>query len=397
MTVDSAETKMARNSHLYPSPQPRQSGSGGAGQWLVFILVGGLSGFYFSHFGIPSNFESALLDWFVMLLMVVLAIWVQTLIHEVGHVVAGYLVGKRLIAGGMGPLRLVRMAEGWRLQWVGSVQGIGGFAAMYTPHDQIEKRRHNAVFILGGPAANLIAAGLSLMALLVISPEATLLRQLLDWLLIIGLVFALVNLMPFKVGGWSTDGRTLLNLLREDATLPTQLKLSQLLALGMAGVRPRDWPADLIPASPTESTPEELRMASHLFRMELALDTGDRALSEQCAAELAANLWDSPDGQRQGIAVLMALHAAWFLEDRDLLEAWLTHIQGGLVRQDCALAVLQAESGRLAGDRDTMLEALRRAEAALQTVLDEASRQQFRERITDLTGTADLDEVRPGH
>lgn len=381
---------MTENAHLYPSPRPKQNGSGGAAQWVVFILAGGLAGYFFAHF------ELTLLNLPVILLMSLLAVWLQTLIHEAGHVIAGSLGGKRLIAAGMGPLRLLRVEGGWRLQWAGSLQGIGGFAAMYTPHGKIETRRHTAVFILGGPLANLFAVGICLIMLFGISPETTLLLQFLYWQIGIGLVFAGVNLLPLRVGGWCTDGHQLLSLLREDSTIPFQLQLSQLIALSMAGVRPRHWPEDLIPARPTESDPAEQRIAIQFFRMELALDTGNGALAEECAAELAPMLWDMPDGQRQGIAVLIALHAAWFLEDRDLLEAWLSLIQGGLVKPDCARAVLEAESGRLAGDKRTMLQALNRAEAALPSVIDKASRQQFQERIADLTRAASLHETRTG-
>jgi len=122
--------------------------------------------------------------------------------------------------------------------------------------------------------------------------------------------------------------------------------------------------------------------------MELALDTGATELADGCARQLAANFWEYPDGQRQGVAVLVALHAAWTLEDRELIEAWLPHSVGGLVRQDCARALLAAESCRLAGDFDGMRTNIDQSRAALDSVIDEASRSQFSERLDYLTGLA---------
>src|SRR5690606_35515787 len=56
--------------------------------------------------------------------------WLQLLLHEAGHALAGLLVGRRFVGAGVGPLRLERGQGTWMLRWGGGVGGIGGFAAM---------------------------------------------------------------------------------------------------------------------------------------------------------------------------------------------------------------------------------------------------------------------------
>ena len=364
------------NAGLYPTPPPERVRGSAGWQFFAWVIGGALVGFLLAHFDVSLSLpiERGQVSLPVTLVAILLALWLQILLHEAGHVVAGRLGGKQLIVAGLGPWRLQRQDEHWHVQWVGQVQGISGFAAMYTPHGQVEGKRETALFMLGGPLGNLVGTGLAMILVAMLPEGAYWLRELTYWLFAFGLVLAAINLVPFNTGGWHSDGH-------------------QLLALSMAGIRPRDWPQELVPTAPSETDPLAARFGSHFFRMELALDTGNTELGAECAAALAEDYWRMPDGQRQGAAVQLALYAAWFLADRELLEAWRPHVSGGLIRQDCVQALLESESARLAGDRQAMLEALERAEKALPAVIDEVSRAQFRERIDQLASQPGASQV----
>ncbi len=379
------------NADLYPLPPPEQTRGKAGWQFVYWVLGGALVGFLLAHFDMTLSlpFDRDHVSLPTILVSILLALWLQVLIHEAGHVVAGRLGGKRLLVAGFGPWRLLRQDGRWHIQWVGQIQGISGFAAMYTPHGHTERKSQAALFMLGGPLGNLVGAGLAVILAPMLPDGASWLRELAFWLFVMGLVTAALNLLPLNVGGWRSDGHQLLALLRNDPSVTAEMQRGQLLALTMAGIRPREWPQELVPAAPGETDSPAARFGSQFFRMELALDTGDTKLAGECAAALAGDFWHMPDGQRQGAAVLLALHAAWFLEDRDLLEAWLEHVCGGLVRQDCAKALLEAEAARLSRQPEVMQEALERAEATLSGVIDEVSRTQFRERINELAGRAD--------
>lgn len=46
----------------------------------------------------------------------VLIVWLQIVWHEAGHAIGGLLSGHRALAFGVGPLRLERQGERWRLR-----------------------------------------------------------------------------------------------------------------------------------------------------------------------------------------------------------------------------------------------------------------------------------------
>src|SRR5690606_14281191 len=105
-----------RDDALYPraaepasAPQPTSRGMQLV-QWVMggiggFALVAGLDAF-------ADDVSFPLLA--AMLALAIAMLWLQVLVHEAGHALAGVLVGRRLVAAGIGPLRLERgVGAGW--------------------------------------------------------------------------------------------------------------------------------------------------------------------------------------------------------------------------------------------------------------------------------------------
>src|SRR5690606_31328899 len=82
-------------------------------------------------------------------------------------------------------------------------------------------------------------------------------------------VLGLANLVPFHSQGWRSDGRGLLDLLQRSPQAELQQRLHQLLALNMAGIRPRDWPAGLLPAPLVGATSSPM-LATNIELMRLS-------------------------------------------------------------------------------------------------------------------------------
>ena len=350
-------------------------------QWLVGGLLGG---------GVTLGLMLAVgeLDGADLLLIagaIMLVGWLQLLLHEAGHALAGLAVGLRPLALGVGPLRAERGGDGWRLRWAGNIAGIGGFALL-LPRDDTQGPRQAAVYVLGGPLANLLSAALAWAAI-----EAGLADSwpwlALAWITVaVGLALGLANLVPFLAGGWSSDGRQLLKLWQGSDEARLSATLGRLAGLAMLGVRPRDWPASLSLGFKLDDAPQGVGDALARCQLVRAIDTGDfdDPAAAEAAARLAAGFWHGPDGMRQINALLLA---RWLLDTSGGVEraaAWCELGEGGLLDQTASRAALRARIALERGDAGEARRQLALAEQAAPRVPDAAGQAMLAESLAEL-------------
>ena len=308
----------------------------------------------------------------VVVLALLLAIWLQLLIHETGHALAALSRGYRAMAFGAGPLRLERGQAGWRFHVAKNVGGIGGFAALLPPADARHPRVDDAIYLAGGPLANLLAAALSFAALGWTEP-GTVAATLLGSFAAFGVLIGALNLVPFTSAGWRSDGLGLLDLWRRPELVAGYRRVQQVGALQLTGTRPRDWPDALVPELPPPDADPHLRRGVALLRLSRALDREQPAPAREAATTLAADWAEAPDGMRQVIALSLAAHGALVERDPALVEAWLGHTDGGLYDLSASRRWLAAEAAALRGDLAGARVAIAEARAALGRVQDPAS------------------------
>lgn len=323
------------------------------------------------------------------LLLVVFALlvvgWLQVLLHEAGHALAGLAVGLRLLAVGVGPLRAERGATGWRIHWAGSIRGIGGFALL-LPRDESQGRWQAAVYLLGGPLANLFAAGLAWAALRAGLADAMPWLAL-AWITVaIGLVLGLANLVPMLAGGWSSDGRQLLKLWQGSEEARLSATLARIGGLAMLGVRPRDWPPTLSLEFRLDDAPQGVGDALARCQLVHAIDTHafDDPIAAAAAARLAGGFWQGPDGLRQFNALLLA---RWVLDtsgDVELADAWCALSEGGILDQGASRAALRARIALARGDAGEAQRQLALAEQLAPRVPDAAGQAMLAESLAEL-------------
>lgn len=325
---------------------------------------------------------------FLLFVAFVASIWLHILIHEAGHAVAGLAGGLRAVAFGVGPLRMERGADGWRLRWGGSVAGISGFAMLLPPADAVPRRREQALYLLGGPLANLLVAAPVLVAAGLAPAGPGLLAAYAFGAA--GVLIGVVNLVPFKTAGWLSDGAGLRLLYRDPAAAMEGFRVQQLVQASMDGRRPRDWPSVLLPTAPLPAAPSTevspWANAAALLRLSAAIDRGDVAEARACAAFLVAAWPEASPPERPGIALSMAVHAALVEDDLGLLRAWRPLATGGLLDQTCHEAWLDAEIALREGRTDDARALVAKARAALPRVHDGGTRIAVAERLDALDG-----------
>ncbi len=313
-----------------------------------------------------------------------LMLWPQVLLHEGGHALAGLARGMQPLAFGVGPWRWERGGDRWRLRRGGHVRGVSGFAILLPRGERGQSRFDQFAYLIGGPAANLTTLA-AVLVLLPLTTDAPVAASFLAGTGAGAATLGLINLLPFETHGWRSDGRNILDLFRRSPDAERARRVRATLGLVSAGVRPRDWPAAILPELPDERTaPPDLvgiQAASQLLAH--ALDRGDAVLARRCARLLAVGHAAVPEAMRPHVAIGMASFAACIERDRELLAAWRELSEGGLFDLSAIRAWLDAELAMLSGDR-----------AGVQTAL--ATARALRTRVPDEVTALQLDELLVG-
>lgn len=344
---------------------PRQAALG----LLPFFAGGALVGAGVAYLGLPLLSGVGL----PALTAFVIAIWPNVILHEAGHALAGLARGMKLVAFGVGPLRVERgNQDHWRLRRGGGVRGLGGFAAMHPPAGRETGRIDEALLLAGGPVANLLVAALCLW-LGTLPAAASLVSQVATGFGASALFLGVANLIPFSSQGWRSDGRGLLDLLRRSPHAALQQRVNQMVALSMAGVRPRLWPAGLVPDASADGVSPLLAASADAMRLAHATDSGDAAAAARAADDMARRFWTLPEAIRPPVAVGVAGYAARITRDARQLRAWRGHCDGtSLLELTPYLHWLDAELAMLEGDRQRARTEVASARATMARVHDAA-------------------------
>ena len=314
-------------------------------------------------------------------LALLVAFPLQLIAHELGHALAGRLMGGYLLRFVIGPWRGSRFRSGFRWKRVRSLKGIGGFVQTLMPADSRFKRAMS-VMLLGGPLANL---SLATLAWLIIYFGAYWPLQVFSAaILLFGLLLGVLNLVPFKVSGFMTDGAQLLQLWRKPEALANALRTTRIARASVDGLRPRDFDKHDVAAFDPEKVTGMERFVALLVHFSVAADSGDIPKARDFLQRALAD-WDSwPDGFRQLLAVSQAMLSAEVDADPVAARAWLAKAEGGLV-EDFQLAWIEAQIAQLEGrmgDRDRHLQELQRCLADTVYLGDERV---YREKLAALT------------
>jgi hypothetical protein len=170
-----------------------------------------------------------------LVLMFLLACFVAVVIHEFGHLTAGWWMGFRFESVRFGPIEITRplrfsLSRG---SW-GVVNGL----------TRMEPTRFNAirvrmfVMIVGGCIANM-ASGFTIALL----PRSTF---FLIALAMVSFGFGISNLVPFEAASFSSDGKRILSLVRPDAAWKRVIAMKKIAAQLRKSVSPAEIQPDVI-------------------------------------------------------------------------------------------------------------------------------------------------------
>lgn len=225
------------------------------------------------------------------LLAIPACVFAATAIHELGHLAAGWAVGFRFALISIGPVLLMRRADGWKFGWYGQMGWTGGYAGA-TVSDLHLLRARRMIFAAGGPLANLAGVPVFLCLYFLGAGRSW------GWsgdlsltLALISLYLFLLSAIPLESEGFETDGKSFLSLLLLNPAGKRTVALSGCLLSDTQLLRPKDWPSqwvkDLL-ADPDGSRRFQsacyMAYLHHLDRAELSAASGALAHLERLMA-----------------------------------------------------------------------------------------------------------------
>ena len=249
-------------------------------------------------------------------------------VHECGHLLAGWLVGFRFSRIAIGPFCLKIEHGKLKVEARGRLTGAAGYAGMHV--NKVRRLRHRLlVFTAGGPAANLLAAA-AIGAVLAYSP----LGSLNNWVSLpaalfaqISLIIGLVNLIPFSVGALFSDGARMAILYRSRPRARRWISVAALGDQTRQGVRPKQLKRTWLNAASSVHDGSVDDFAGNWLAYAAASDRKDddaAALHLERCLELMHLLGPS----MQTMASLeAAVFTAWSRRNAELAQTWVDRVK----------------------------------------------------------------------
>ena len=208
---------------------------------LVTVLWGILLGLLFAAVFVhddQTNARNPAANFMILFYFAVI-FWV-IVVHECGHLLAGWMVGFRFSRVAIGPFCLKIEHGRLKVEARGRLTGAAGYAGMHV--NKVRRlRRRLRVFTAGGPLANLLSFALVTVLLDHLPPG---MRNPWIWLPAglfaqISLIIGLINLIPFSVGALFTDGARIAMLCRSRSRARRWISVAAMGEQTQKGVRPK--------------------------------------------------------------------------------------------------------------------------------------------------------------
>ena len=182
----------------------------------IFLPIGFLGGYLmgrsFVRFSASLSGMPDVLILLSLLLFLFLAVFLQIILHETGHLVCGLLTGYRFSSFRIGSWMLIKESGRLRLKTL-SIAGTGG-QCLLLPPEWSEGKSPYVLYHMGGALMNFLT-GVLFLLLYLYCPAHALVSALFGALAITGFAIGIMNAVPLRLALLDNDGNTL-HLLRKD-------------------------------------------------------------------------------------------------------------------------------------------------------------------------------------
>jgi hypothetical protein len=288
-----------------------------------------------------------------VLLPIVAWLPVCVALHEVGHLLAGLLVGwefRYLLAG---PLAISKEAKGLEFS-LAHRRLLGGGRVLMVPRGLESLRRNQLIVIAGGP---IITAVMFIPVLVLPWNQFTI------GLCVANALVAIGSWAPMTIGAEAADAKLFIRFARSPSE--SFAAISQLWALDYAGTKPSDWPPQLVNRLALRVEDDSCGTAARQLRYLYLRECGDSSeASVALESVLAVANKLTPDERRRYFSEA-AFFQGVFRRNSALAKEWLDEARRVKVSlperdwEDYALAAIAVAEGQPEAARPHFLRVIR--------------------------------------
>ena len=234
---------------------------------LIGAIIGGLSGF----FGVQCLDKNSISDIEFVIIVAgsILAIYLQLILHEAGHLIFGLLSGYEFVSFRVGSITIYKK-DGKTHIGSYKLAGTGGQCLM-APPDLVNEKIPYVLFNFGGVIINIVTS-IFIVVVLVTMEVQPVLKAILFVFIAMGVFAALTNGIPLHISGIDNDGYNALSLGKNPEALRAfwlQLKVNQMLT---EGERLKDMPEEWFEKPSEEGMQNNMIAALEAMRCNRLLD-----------------------------------------------------------------------------------------------------------------------------
>ena len=240
---------------------------------VFFVLMGAACGFlmvmYIDKFTTQRTIHEEVLSLIGLLLVMYVAILVQMIVHEAGHLVFGLLSGYKFSSFRIFSFMWVKEEDKIKLRRL-SIAGTGGQCLM-TPPDMVDGKIPIVSYNIGGALMNIIV-GVVFLGLFFSFENVPFLSTVMLMFAVIGFILALMNGIPMRLGTVDNDGYNAFALTRNAEAMRSfwvQMKTNEQIA---KGVRLMDMPDEWFAVPSDEAMKNSMVVVIGVFACNRLMD-----------------------------------------------------------------------------------------------------------------------------
>lgn len=226
----------------------------------------------------------------MMLISLILSIFLQTILHEGGHLSGGLVTGYKFVSFRVFDLTLIRENGHFRIKRF-NIGGTGG-QCLLSPPDVAYEEMPYFWYNAGGVLMNLFTAIIASVGWLY--SVVTFVDIFLLYFFLCGFFFAFLNGIPMKIGGITNDAYNIV-LMRKD--ISTRKYLAQQLAINaeiQKGIRLKDIPTDWFSEEEVTDYNNTLQISARIAYASRCMELRDFETAYACLGDLMRHSAEMP-------------------------------------------------------------------------------------------------------
>ncbi|WP_148581870.1 hypothetical protein [Alkalibaculum bacchi] len=259
---------------------------------VICGVFGGVLGFFIGDFFNPwlksDNIFIGLLKFYGLIILFVIGYIIHIIIHEAGHLIFGLLTDYTFVSFRIGSITIVK-EDGKLKTKKFNIPGTAGQCLMMPPKIK-DGEFPFVLYNLGGVIINLLVSALCISTIVLIKEMAFVLEVILLLAAFAGILAAVTNGIPMKIGGVPNDGHNIYSMLKdEDARrgFYVQLEVNGLQSLG---IRMKELPLSKFVLNNNADVSQPLNTAMRLMEYSYHLDHLDIESAKTCLLSLTEHM-----------------------------------------------------------------------------------------------------------